>query len=320
MPLEKGKSKQAFEHNIKAEMNAGKPMKQSLAIAYSMKKKKKMAEGGMAKGDYHSDSTSEIDPDKMAADYSSNVDMRAEADRHDRKGEPMMAEGGQIKDNYQSPSTAMHQTHETEDEQAQSFVDHEGNDQRPNGPAMSEEEKKLNQHHVPMMHLQPEDEKSMVNKIMHQKEMDYASLDRLAKGGMVDRIMCAQGADASSSSSSSAPSSPTKKDAADLDKGMDKGDSDRWAHPIDTVVNAFKYSEGGKVANQEHGPKDSRLAGFDQNEFDDLVLRDDLESSYGDDNNAGDSNDNDQENKDRSDIISRILKSRKLKDRMPNPA
>jgi len=46
MPLEKGKSPNAFKHNIKAEMHAGKPLKQSLAIAYAMKRKK-MAMGGM---------------------------------------------------------------------------------------------------------------------------------------------------------------------------------------------------------------------------------------------------------------------------------
>lgn len=54
MPLIKGKSKKAFEHNIKAEMHAGKPQDQSLAIAYNIKKRnarKKMAEGGMAKDD-----------------------------------------------------------------------------------------------------------------------------------------------------------------------------------------------------------------------------------------------------------------------------
>jgi len=48
MPLIKKPSKQAFEHNIKAEMSAGKPQDQSLAIAYGIKKKnkKKMASGG----------------------------------------------------------------------------------------------------------------------------------------------------------------------------------------------------------------------------------------------------------------------------------
>jgi hypothetical protein len=35
MPLEKSKSKEAFEHNVKAELEAGKPIKQALAISYS---------------------------------------------------------------------------------------------------------------------------------------------------------------------------------------------------------------------------------------------------------------------------------------------
>ena len=47
MPLIKGKSPESFKHNIKAEMHAGKPLKQSLAIAYAMKKRAKMADGGM---------------------------------------------------------------------------------------------------------------------------------------------------------------------------------------------------------------------------------------------------------------------------------
>lgn len=50
MPLMKSKSKKAFEHNIKAEMDAGKPQKQALAIAYNVKRHaaKKMAHGGIA--------------------------------------------------------------------------------------------------------------------------------------------------------------------------------------------------------------------------------------------------------------------------------
>jgi hypothetical protein len=34
MPLESGKSKKAFSHNVRVEMHAGKPQKQALAIAY----------------------------------------------------------------------------------------------------------------------------------------------------------------------------------------------------------------------------------------------------------------------------------------------
>lgn len=49
MPLIKSKSKEAFQHNLKAEIGAGRPMKQSLAIAYNTKRmsgKKKYAKGG----------------------------------------------------------------------------------------------------------------------------------------------------------------------------------------------------------------------------------------------------------------------------------
>lgn len=48
MPLKQGSSKAAFSHNVGAEMDAGKSQKQSLAIAYAVKRKsKKYAKGGM---------------------------------------------------------------------------------------------------------------------------------------------------------------------------------------------------------------------------------------------------------------------------------
>ena len=39
MPLVKSASKGAFRKNIKAEIKAGKPQKQAVAIAYSVKRK-----------------------------------------------------------------------------------------------------------------------------------------------------------------------------------------------------------------------------------------------------------------------------------------
>ena len=39
MPLKKSTSHKAFVSNVKAEMAAGKPQKQSVAIAYSVKRK-----------------------------------------------------------------------------------------------------------------------------------------------------------------------------------------------------------------------------------------------------------------------------------------
>ena len=48
MPLLKGKSKKAFQENIRTEAHAGKPIKQAVAIAYSVKRKaKKACDGGM---------------------------------------------------------------------------------------------------------------------------------------------------------------------------------------------------------------------------------------------------------------------------------
>jgi len=41
MPLNKSKSKKAFEENIKTEVKAGKPVKQAVAIAYATKGEKK---------------------------------------------------------------------------------------------------------------------------------------------------------------------------------------------------------------------------------------------------------------------------------------
>ena len=53
MPLIKSKSEHAFKENIKKELQAGRPMKQSLAISYATKRAaaKKMANGGVVDSD-----------------------------------------------------------------------------------------------------------------------------------------------------------------------------------------------------------------------------------------------------------------------------
>ena len=38
MPLKKSTSKEAFRSNVKAEVQSGKPVKQAVAIAYSVKR------------------------------------------------------------------------------------------------------------------------------------------------------------------------------------------------------------------------------------------------------------------------------------------
>jgi hypothetical protein len=56
MPLSHGKSAKSFSHNVETEMHHGKPLKQSLAIAYAMKRKKKAHGGCMAEGGEMDDS------------------------------------------------------------------------------------------------------------------------------------------------------------------------------------------------------------------------------------------------------------------------
>lgn len=46
MPLIKSSSKKAMSENIKAEMQAGKPQKQAVAIAYSVKRRAGKGGGG----------------------------------------------------------------------------------------------------------------------------------------------------------------------------------------------------------------------------------------------------------------------------------
>lgn len=41
MPLHKPASKEAFKKNVRAEINAGKPQKQAVAIAYSVQREAK---------------------------------------------------------------------------------------------------------------------------------------------------------------------------------------------------------------------------------------------------------------------------------------
>lgn len=54
MPLTKSTSKQAFKNNIKAEIAAGKPQKQAVAIAYSVKRKAQgKKHGGHVEGFKH---------------------------------------------------------------------------------------------------------------------------------------------------------------------------------------------------------------------------------------------------------------------------
>ena len=67
MPLIKSKSDKAFKSNIKAEMAAGKPQKQAVAIAYSTKRAAKKAGGGDVRPESYSPHSFDSDVDYYAS-------------------------------------------------------------------------------------------------------------------------------------------------------------------------------------------------------------------------------------------------------------
>ena len=91
MPLEHSKSGKAFVNNLKAELFAGKPKAQSLAIAYATKRRagKKMAMGGEM-GEY--DPMENPQPKDNEAANMEDADMIARI-MHKRK---MYSEGGMV--------------------------------------------------------------------------------------------------------------------------------------------------------------------------------------------------------------------------------
>jgi len=122
---------------------------------------------------------------------------------------------------------------------------------------------------------------------------------------------------------------PTHDSMVEHDVMNQMGDEDEGAGDMDSINPmvmriimglAKGYSEGGQVANEESGEStdEPTMAKASGNEVDDLALRDDLEfKSTG--ANAGDENDDAQENHDREDMVSRIIRSRSKKDRMSVP-
>lgn len=75
-----------------------------------------------------------------------------------------------------------------------------------------------------------------------------------------------------------------------------------------------RYSRGGQVANDSDPIVDAMPA-----EYDELVKDDDLEF-HETGANSGDELGNEKEDEDDEDVVSKVMKSRKKKDRMPRPA
>lgn len=67
MPLIKSSSKSAFNKNVAAEVKSGKPVKQSVAIAYSTKRAAKKAGGGDVRPESYSPHSYDSDVDYYAS-------------------------------------------------------------------------------------------------------------------------------------------------------------------------------------------------------------------------------------------------------------
>jgi hypothetical protein len=151
MPLSKGTSQKSFVKNLKTEMDHGKPQKQSLAIAYAMKRKaqkaKKMAAGG---------EMTEDAPNLPGAD--SAQDSMRKAFKY--------AEGGELKSGYE----AMPEEHEMNNEDA-----------------MAEDRMDLNQKPVDMKESTEDADDDLVMRIMRKRYSEggqVANQDKEITGDM----------------------------------------------------------------------------------------------------------------------------------------
>lgn len=91
MPLFKSKSKKAFSHNVKEEAEEGKPQKQALAIAYSMKRKKKASGGTVESGDSEMNYAEggKVSSNKSRQNFEKGVHESASDDMSSDKGTSM---------------------------------------------------------------------------------------------------------------------------------------------------------------------------------------------------------------------------------------
>ena len=107
MPLIAGKSPKSFSKNVATEMNAGRPQKQSLAIAYAMKKRaKRMAEGGDVSDEEHEavpnymdflESHPEMEKATPPPDFDEKVRRDIDDSEFQTSKDYMAAEGGIMK-------------------------------------------------------------------------------------------------------------------------------------------------------------------------------------------------------------------------------
>lgn len=355
MPLMKGKSDKAFEHNVRTEMHHDKPLKQSLAIAYAMKRKgKKMADGGSVdqeKPGLLEQAATAIDKatgnyDKKSGGYNVEHQQASQANTKNNTGASKLsdawnkagfAEGGMATDrSEQSNRMSGHSgmVRLSKESGHESGINKMGNNGRSGGISEAGSSYRSGQHGL---------KQGMPNAKEHHKEtlsemrsMPNPKLKGLAYGG-----------DSAGYDPKAVPKPPSQSQAATMasifgghaDGGfIDEEEASGYElmpeehemhnmqaeHEDEDMISKIMkmrdhmYSKGGQVANEDHGPNENRLADFSPNQFDDLALRDDLEFNYTGEN-SGDHLGDEREDHDRDDIVSRIMRSMAKKDRLPNP-
>jgi hypothetical protein len=289
MPLKKGTSEKAFVHNLKTEMEHGHPQKQSLAIAYAMRRKaqrKKMAMGGpMEQGtDMGSDSLAK----KYADGGNTSPDLPgAESFQEGLRKATHYADGGGIHEQV----NAMHGG------RSAAGIHAEVGKNTPKWEGVE--------------HPTETSKKMHAQKLAELKSMPNPKLQGMAEGGFIDEEL-ASGYHEMPEEHELYNEMAMSEDDKSLNQHMP--DMHASEDEEDGLVNRImhkKYSEGGRVSNDV-----TRVSGEMPDQFDDLHLRDELESSYGEDDNAGDSLDNAGENERRADMADRIM-LRYRKQRIP---
>lgn len=265
MPLIHGKSPASFSKNVATEMHEGKPLKQSLAIAYSMKRRakkeeerRKMEDGGeVKKPDYYVSGDMKLSGPGVRSIEGAFKKQMAHGGRCESHGVEMcemchggkMAHGGFV---HEEKATGYHSLPE----------EHE----KHNHAAIHEDDRMLNQHgeeEVGPEGIEEDSEHHYDRKVSHPVENQSDHED------MVGEIMHA-----------------------------------RRKH----------FSHGGRVANDT-----PIVAGFEPNQFDDLVKDDDDMEFHYTGANSGDEIGDHREDEDRHDMVREIMRDRRKKGRMPHP-
>jgi len=317
MPLIHGKSQKSFSKNVETEMDAGKPRKQSLAIAYKMKRQAQhKAHGGDAAmcehggpEHCHAGCYAEGGDAKPSPAVGKVMETGTQAPYSNEELDKEMSPQSSWK--YLKPGSAELGTADTSDDYAQggNVKFKRGHARRmEEGGEMSKRERAMKAFAEGgfVGSYQSKDKPEVDGDLMPKAHLELETRNEFASHP---------------DSHDSHVDHPELNQAGASDEGA--GDMDSIHPMIQRIMmgRAKGYSEGGQVANEDQGESASvphDMAKWKDNEFDDLALRNDLEfKSTG--ANSGDSDGDAQEDHDRDDIVSRIMRSRSKKDRMAIP-